>query len=275
MGQNSNKPAVDGGILTENLYLAHKSIKDEIPRLLKQARLLFHAEKVFLGELFAPCAPGKFLDLGSGTGIYLSLVAPFLKGHEIRGIDISTKMIDYARLCFPEFTFSESSIYSTPFDDNTFDIVHASFVFIHLREPGLALREIARILKPGGMLIIVDIDDSTFKGPGPIIDLINAYDFVYEGNRKIMPELPARAKAENFSLRKEFSISVDNSGSDTGLSGTSPHFHIGRMTMWALLSFMGQRSEVKDQFDGAQECYMSGDVKVQASIMNQVYELKS
>jgi SAM-dependent methyltransferase len=275
MGQNSNKPALDGGILTENLYLAHKSIKDEIPRLLKQARLLFHAEKDFLGELFAPCAPGKFLDLGSGTGIYLSLVAPFLKGHEIQGVDISTNMLDYARLCFPEFTFSEASIYSTPFDDNTFDIVHASFVFIHLREPGIALREIARILKPGGMLIVVDIDDSTFKGPVPIINLINAYDDVYEGNRKIMPELAARAREQNFSLKMESVIAVDNAGSDAGLSGASPHFHIGRMTMWGLLSFMGQRSEVKDQFDEAQACYMSGDVRVQASITNQVYILNS
>lgn len=275
MGHNSNKPALDEGVLKENLYLAHKSIKDEIPRLLKQARLLFHAEKDFIKELFASCPPGKFLDLGSGTGIYLSLIAPFLKGHEIQGLDISANMIDYARLCFPEFTFSESSIYSTPFADNTFDIVHASFVFIHLREPGTALREIARILKPGGMLIVVDIDDSTFKGPGPIISLIDAYDSVYEGNRKIMPELAAIAAEQNFSLKTESSITVDNSGSDAGLSGTSPHFHIGRMTMWGLLSFMGQRSEVKDQFDGAQECYMSVDVKVQASIINQVYVLNS
>jgi len=273
MGRERGNSTLDESILKENLYLAHKSIKDEIPRLLKQARLLFHAEKDFMAELFSSYPPGKFLDLGSGTGIYLSHIASFLKGHDIQGLDISTKMLDYARLCFPGITFHESSIYSTPFASGTFDIIHGSFVFIHLRDTELALGEIARILKPGGTLVVVDIDDSTFKGPGPIIDLIDAYDAVYEGNRKIMPRLPEIAKGLGFSLGKELQITVDNSGTDAGLSGSAPDFHIGRMTMWGLLSFMGQRSEVKDQFDEAQACYMSGDVKVQASITNQVYAL--
>lgn len=257
--------------MKENLYLAHKSVKEEIPRLVRQARLLFGASKPMLTQVFQGLPPGRMLDCGSGTGMYLSLIAKLLPEHDIHGLDISPKMIEYARLCFPEFNFTESTIYDIPFKDNYFDLLHASFVFIHLREPEAALKEIRRVLKPNGTLVIFDIDDSTFQGPVEILNLVKRYNEIYEGDRAIMSSLPEIAEKERFTLEQDYIITVDNTGGDDTISHDDDGFHIGRMTFWGLLSFMGQRDEVKHEYEVAQSYYMGNLCEVEASVKGHVY----
>lgn len=49
-------------------------------------------------------------------------------------------------------TFTLGDAYHLAFDDNTFDIVHAHALLIHLNDPDLAIKEFARVVKPGGVI---------------------------------------------------------------------------------------------------------------------------
>ena len=57
--------------------------------------------------------------------------------------------------------FEVTDIYQLPFPDGTFDAVFANGVLMHLREPGRALAEMHRVLRPGGIAGLRDPDFST------------------------------------------------------------------------------------------------------------------
>ena len=52
------------------------------------------------------------------------------------------------------------SVYALSLPENTYDFVVARFVFQHLREPAKALQSIRRVLKPDGIVCLVDVDDA-------------------------------------------------------------------------------------------------------------------
>ena len=120
----------------------------------------------------AGVTPGDhLLDVGTGPG-YLAraaskLVAP---GGIAIGIDASPEMIDRARMraerAHSEAEYRVATAESLPFDDDAFDIVVSRLVLHHLPGDvkGQALAEIARVLRPGGRLLIVDLASPTAKG---------------------------------------------------------------------------------------------------------------
>ena len=88
------------------------------------------------------------------------------------------------------------------FPDNSFDFAYARYLFQHLPDTVGAAREMMRVLKPGGKLVIFDVDDeiSTFDPPvspevKPIDDLLaqhfQANRHPKGGNRLIRPQAPA------------------------------------------------------------------------------------
>jgi len=116
-------------------------------------------------------APGDhLLDVGTGPG-YLALAASRLvtPGGAAVGIDASPEMIDRARTLAArgrsEVEYLVATAESLPFDDDAFDVVVSRLVFHHL--PGdvkeQALSEIARVLKPGGRLLIADFASPAAK----------------------------------------------------------------------------------------------------------------
>lgn len=110
----------------------------------------------------------KVLDVGCGTGS-LALVAKAEVGPagQIYGTDASPEMIDVARKKASQagidVTFQVDLIEQITFADNQFDVVLSSFMMHHLpddlKREGLA--EVYRVLKPGGRLLVVDIESST------------------------------------------------------------------------------------------------------------------
>ena len=97
------------------------------------------------------------LDLGCGTGEMLKLILQQDVGKELYGIDLSEKMLHVAKSKLPEqvkVLLGDSE--ALPFPDNTFDVVYCNDSFHHYPAPTNVLREVHRVLKPGGTFLMGD-----------------------------------------------------------------------------------------------------------------------
>lgn len=96
-------------------------------------------------------------DLGTGTGLFATTVAPHVA--QVIGIDRSAEMLDAARQRaegLDHVEFREGTLEALPIDPGSIDLAVLSLVLHYVIDPGAALAEAARILRPGGRLIIVD-----------------------------------------------------------------------------------------------------------------------
>lgn len=100
----------------------------------------------------------RVVDLGSGTGLLSVSLAPFVR--EVVGIDRSDEMLEAATrraTGHENVIFQKGDLTELPLKTGTFDVALLSLVLHYLPEPLPALREAARILKPGGRLVLVDM----------------------------------------------------------------------------------------------------------------------
>ena len=100
-----------------------------------------------------PPAGAHVLEVGCGTGQILALFDR--AGAEVAGVDISAAMLAIARERMHGATLLEASAYDLPFSDKSQHIVVASKLFQHLEDWPTALREMRRVLRPGGHLVHV------------------------------------------------------------------------------------------------------------------------
>jgi ubiquinone/menaquinone biosynthesis C-methylase UbiE len=98
---------------------------------------------------------GRILDVGCGNGNLFRFL-PDGK-YELHGIDFSENMIGQAkRNCKTQASFSVADAEHLPFDDNSFDIIVCNASFHHYICPDAVLKEMRRVLKPSGKLLIGD-----------------------------------------------------------------------------------------------------------------------
>ena len=104
--------------------------------------------------------PGAVVaDVGTGTGFVAAGLAP--KASKVYGFDASAAMLDVARRNLSAFQNVE--LHETPGDhlplaDATLDGIFANMYLHHAPEPPAAIREMVRVLKPGGTLCLTDLD---------------------------------------------------------------------------------------------------------------------
>jgi len=264
-------------LASENLYTAPLSLRDELPRLSAQTRLLFGEQKPRIAAVEFPPPPARFLDVGCGPGVYLSMLmrGSKLQGYEGVGLDASKEMVTYARLNRPDLTWLQASVYDTKLPDQHFDVVHANFLFIHLVSPQLALREINRVLRPGGIFYVVDVNDSTFDGPPEISQLISAHHELYDGDRSVMSSLPYLAAEHGFSPMLNFSTRVRNTSTSPEPVFLKDEVLLDRIKMWGLFSFLAQREELAQYLKSAMEYYYSSSCEMSICVETQVYRKTS
>jgi ubiquinone/menaquinone biosynthesis C-methylase UbiE len=97
-------------------------------------------------------------DLGCGTGQLTAALAPFVG--RVIAVDASAAMLQAARKRLQGFENVElrrGDLEALPIDDARLDAATLALVLHHLPEPGQALAEVARVLKPQGRLLIVDM----------------------------------------------------------------------------------------------------------------------
>jgi ubiquinone/menaquinone biosynthesis C-methylase UbiE len=103
-------------------------------------------------------ASARVLDVGCGSGWASRLLAGFANQGSVTGIDISDEMINLARESsrrFPQCDFQIASAEQLPFSDNEFSHAFSMESLYYYRDIPRALKEIHRVLKPGGVFVTV------------------------------------------------------------------------------------------------------------------------
>jgi ubiquinone/menaquinone biosynthesis C-methylase UbiE len=119
------------------------------------------------GYLLPSLRPGlDLLDVGCGPGtITVDLAARVAPG-QVVGLDVSADPLTEARTAAERagvaVTFEVGDVYALTQHDDSFDVVHAHQVLQHLTDPVAALREMARVCRPGGVIAVRDVDYGAF-----------------------------------------------------------------------------------------------------------------
>jgi ubiquinone/menaquinone biosynthesis C-methylase UbiE len=106
---------------------------------------------------------GTLVEFGCGTGYNTGVLSE--KADSMVATDVSAGMLALGkqRVAAENVKFQIEDCQKTSFPDGTFDTAFMSLV-IHFTEPEKTLAEMRRVLKPGGMLIIVNLDPGALKG---------------------------------------------------------------------------------------------------------------
>src|SRR6185295_7780349 len=94
------------------------------------------------------------LDVGTGTGVVAITAAR--RGATVTGLDLTPELLEQAKQSAPiaglTITWKEGDAEALPFGDATFDVVLSQFGHMFAPRPEAALKEMLRVLKPGGRL---------------------------------------------------------------------------------------------------------------------------
>jgi ArsR family transcriptional regulator len=171
-------------VLAERARAASESFQrtgadwDEMRALNLPARAVERA----LLDLLPPAAIGRMLDIGTGTGALLELLAPRISSGI--GVDASRAMLALARarLGRPELehcSVRQADMYRLPLQDGSFDLVVLQMVLHYAEDPAAALAEAARVLRPGGRLVVVDL--APHADPEPMTRLAHRWPGFSDG----------------------------------------------------------------------------------------------
>lgn len=115
-----------------------------------------------LHALLAPAEGGKYFDIGCGTGNYTRALTGM--GLNMTGIEPSGVMIEKATADNPGITFVQAAAESIPLADATFDGGIGTFTIHHWNDMQKGLREIHRIMKPGGRFVLLSFTPEQLMG---------------------------------------------------------------------------------------------------------------
>jgi len=105
-------------------------------------------------------SPGlELLDIGTGTGAILDVLAPRISPGRVVAIDISPGMIKRVAERFKDLKNVEAKVddvESLSFKNNSFDRVFATFAFTSFPNPEISMKETARVMKLGAVMVVVD-----------------------------------------------------------------------------------------------------------------------
>ena len=168
--------------------LAHSDIRDRW--LLEQTIYTGSSRRAMYRQMPLQAA-ADVLDIGSGFGALAIDLACLPFDLHVRGIDYDEEKIVVARELaagirnkggyrlegIPQF--DRGDVYAMPYAGDSFDVVIARFVLQHLTDATSAIEEMKRVLRPGGYIILIDIDENmtvTHPESSAFVDLHSAFN---------------------------------------------------------------------------------------------------
>ncbi len=151
-------------------------------------------------ELAAPAPGEQVLDVGCGTGTLAIAIKPRVGAGEVHGIDASPEMIQVAKEKAARdgsaIDFRVALIEAIPFPDASFDLVTSSLMLHHLPDElkVQGLREVRRVLKPGGRFMAMDFAAHSHSLLGHLLSI-----FGHSRGESMVDKLTPMLKAAGFS----------------------------------------------------------------------------
>jgi ubiquinone/menaquinone biosynthesis C-methylase UbiE len=100
--------------------------------------------------------PVSVLDVGCGTGKLLRRATTYWPEAQLIGVDPANGMIEMAKRLTPNATFSTGMAEALPLQDASVELALSTSSFHHWQDQAAGIREIARVLRPGGYFLLVD-----------------------------------------------------------------------------------------------------------------------
>jgi ubiquinone/menaquinone biosynthesis C-methylase UbiE len=108
--------------------------------------------------------PASVLDVGCGTGKLLRRANSLWPEAQLFGVDAADGMVEVAKRLTPNATFYTGMAEALPLPDISIDLALSTISFHHWQNQAAGVREVARVLRPGGYFILVD-----FSFPGWLV----------------------------------------------------------------------------------------------------------
>jgi len=119
----------------------------------------WHARRfAAVGKYSAHLTGQKVLDIGSADGLFTAEILRVTRAAKVIGIDVLPKSVAYARQRYRQekrLHFQVADAHKLPFPAKTFAAVYCLEAMEHVLDPGLVLRQICRVLKPGGYTVVL------------------------------------------------------------------------------------------------------------------------
>jgi SAM-dependent methyltransferase len=115
---------------------------------------LLEIEQPIVRGILDELPAGVALDAACGTGRHTAYLAEL--GHRVIGVDSSAEMLGVARKKVPDGQFHQADLDSLPLADDSVDLVVCAIALSHVEDIGPVFAEFARVLRPGGSLVVSD-----------------------------------------------------------------------------------------------------------------------
>ena len=113
------------------------------------------AEEPVVHGLFDSYPVGTALDAACGTGRHAAYLASL--GHKVTGIDRTPEMLEVASAKVPGARFEVADLTAIPLEDGAMDLAVCTLALTHCPDLGPPIKELARIVRPGGRVVISDV----------------------------------------------------------------------------------------------------------------------
>jgi ubiquinone/menaquinone biosynthesis C-methylase UbiE len=198
------KPTIDNKAHTTN-HLVFARVYELLSRGAAESSFMEPLRRETAGQAY-----GVVLEVGAGTGLNFSFYNPE-KVERLEAIEPDTAMLRYARQRMATagvpITLTQAAVEELPFDDSTFDCVVATLVFCSVTDPERGLREIRRVLKPGGTLYMVEHVRSQGSIASRVQDMITPITRLVSGNCHWNRDTARTVAAAGFQIEQKRDLS--------------------------------------------------------------------